>query len=200
MELSKTFSISTDYKDRKSTPDWETHSFAEIVFIEKQHPGTAPMLYQLKDPKQTISPEGLSNSTSFTFSHDIFFLVGEVESIDRKKKKVYLSNRNTVTYTYLVMASGSKPVLSLQENEFANGLQALIDALKVKPKIPGSFAAYLNPLNPAAILPSKQAHGQTSSDVSPEIDNIVHPTIASANNNRGYELNSINKRLYEVQL
>lgn len=199
MELSKTFSISTDYKDHKSAPDWEMHSFAEVVFIDKSHPGAAPMLYQLKDNNLSIHGNEVWKSTSFSFSRDTFFLVGEVISIDRKNKKILLSNRNTISYSYLVMASGSKPLFSLHETEFAAGLQALMDALKVKPKIPNSFAAYLNPLNPAA-LESSRSSAPSSQEDSPTMDNVAHSSIASANKGKDFEFNSINKRLYEVQL
>lgn len=190
MDLSKAFTISTDYKDRRVSPDWEAHSFSEIVFIDKEHPVATPLLYQLKDP--TASLENLFWNASAP--SDIFFLVGEVTSIDRKSKKVLLANRNSISYRYLVMASGSKPMFSIREIEFAAGLQALFDAVKVKPKIPSSFAVYFNPENPAAVenarSPTEPSH----------MVSVAHPTIASANKNTRLDLHSINKRLYEVQL
>lgn len=200
MDLSKAFSISTDYKDRKCTPDWEMHSFSEIVFIDKPHSGAAPLLYQLKDPTLSLRDADYWKSSSFSFSRDTFFLVGEIASIDRKHKKIYLANRNSVSYNYLVMASGSKPLLSITEIEFAAGLQALIDALKVKPKIPNSFAAYINSANPAA-LESSRSTNSSSTDSSPDnTGNVAQSSIASANKGKEFEFNSINKRLYEVQL
>lgn len=200
MELSKTFSISTDYKDRKTNPDWEKHTSAEVVFIDKSQPGAAPTLYLLKDNKLSIQGSEFYKSTSFSFSHDTFFAVGEVAAIDRRNKRVLLSNRDSIAYNYLVIASGSKPVFSVHETEFAAGLQALMDALRVKPKIPNSFAAYLNPKNPAAIESSRSTAAQDLAANTPHMDDIAYPSIASANKGRDFELSSINKRLYEVQL
>lgn len=198
MDLSKTFSIGTDYKDRRSNPNWETHTFSEIVFIDKTHQGAAATLYQLKNPTHAINHQTLWESNLPNLSEEAFVLIGEIASIDRKNKKIFLANQNSVAYNYLIVSSGTKQMLSIRAEEFTAGLQALIDALRVKPKIPASFAAYLNPLNPAALEHSRSS--ATSKSDNSDIKDVVQPQIASANEPKNFELNSINKRLFEVQI
>ncbi|HEV8051212.1 MAG TPA: hypothetical protein VGP47_01870, partial [Parachlamydiaceae bacterium] len=154
MEVSKAFRISTDYKDG-TTPNWETLLFVEVIFVDNTHPSSRPLLYQLSDHKLTLEQIlNISKSGTQAFSRETFVLVGEILSIDKKKKQVSLSNNNIVAYNHLVIASGKKPVLSFKDNELSAALQALTDALRVKPKIPASFPFCRK--SPSAFKPQKK--------------------------------------------
>ncbi len=198
MDISKAQSISGDYRDRRSSTNWESLIFAEVVFLDKTHASAKPRLYQLKDSALSDSPPPLINSNAFSFSGEAFVLLGEMTTIDKKKKQIQLSNKNTVSYQYLVIVSGSKPILTFQEPEFAVGLQTLVDALRVKTKIPPSFPMLdRNPFqkNTAKCCAAPQK------DIFPYIEKFVQPNADSAGSISGsFDLNALNKRLYEIQL
>lgn len=204
MELSKSFHINTDYKDRRP-PNWETLQFAEVIFIDKTHSENHPMLYQLRDNKLDL--EQILNFYKFSkvmFSKDDFVLVGEVNFIDKQKKQISLTNNNTIAYNHLVIASGNKQLLSFHNHELGAALQALTHALRVKPKIPDSFPTYLK--KHSALNPRKKettfAKGNKSQDSSVEnsIKKIVQPYILNLIPKlRSSSLHAHNRRFYEVQ-
>lgn len=204
MELSKTFQIGTDYKDQGRSLNWDSFQFAEILFVDKTHPSNRPQLYQLSDHKLTLQEiVNFHKTSSFFFSRDTFVLVGEIAGIDKKKKQVLLTNRNVICYQHLVIACGKKPILAFQDEELAAALQALTEALRVKPKIPHSFPCIKAP---SGIIPPKKDSYLSSKDHSylPEdkqnIEKIVHPYIVSQEINKPFDLDSRNSRFYEVQI
>ena len=198
MDIIKAQSIYGGYRDRTTSPNWESLLFAEVVFLDKTQDAAKPRLYQLKDTALSDSPPPLINSDAFSFSGEAFVLLGEVDSIDKKKKHILLSNHNTVAYQYLVIVSGSKPIFTFQEPEFGAGLQALVDALRVKSKLAASLSSpkpSISEKGPAKRIPAQE---DTSS---PLIEKFVNPNLASAGTKpRAFELNALNKRLYEIQL
>lgn len=201
MDLSKALNIGTDYKDRRVTPNWEMRLFAEIVFIDKTHCSIKPLIYQVQDSAFQKDGGSLTSASSFnSFSHESFILLGEVAAIDKKKKQVLLSNKNIVSYNYLVIVTGAQS--PFQHVEFSAGLQALIEALRVKPKIGDSFSLQSNTpsVNPPTHLTS--AEMQEGNPVShSEIEKIVHSFISSAQNDSfSMSFRTNHKRLYEIQL
>lgn len=205
MELSKTFQVSADYKDCRNTVNWETLQFAEIIFVDKTHSLNRPLLYQLNEHKLSIDQLlNICKSASLSFSRDAFVLVGEVLHIDKKKKQISLNNKNIIAYTHLVIASGKKPVLSFQNEELAPALQALTDALRVKPKIPASLPTYLKSssiLNCPQREPTFAAIDQSlASQDNHTIGKVVHPHIIAVEPNLNpQDLDRHNSRFYEVQ-
>lgn len=194
MEISKSLNINSDYRDRRAPVNWDMLLFAEVVFLDKTNDLVKPNLYQLKDTAIMQNPPLVIDSSAINFSRDAFVLLGDVVAIDKKKKHVLLSNRNTVAYTYLVIVSGSKPMIS-HEIEFGPGLQALVDALRVKSKVPTTFSSNKQHA-PAA---SKNQHSPTEDN--PQIEKVVHPHIASAGAKAiATDLNAAHKRLYEVHI
>lgn len=206
MDLSKAFQISVDYKDRRTPTNWEMLQFAEVVFVDKTHPANKPLLYQLSDPKLSLEQIlNICKTNSLSFSREAFLLVGEILSIDKKKKHILLSNKSTVAYNHLVIASGKKPVLSFQDEELAAALQALTDALRVKPKIPASFPAEVK--KPSNLVSHKKKETtfavSDKSEVSQDkenIERIVHPYIVAGEQKfNSFGLDALNSRFYEVQ-
>ena len=197
MDLNKAFNISADYKDRRTSPLWEQRIYTEVVFIDKTNPA-APSVYQLKDNILSLNEAlGWKTGPSF-FPKEAFMSLGDVIHLDKKKKEITLRNKNTVVYNYLVIAAGNRPVFCDHEDEFAAGLQALIDAIRMKPKIPSSFATLLNQVKHQ---PKSSDAAHQDQPQSLDIDKIVHPYITSSGaRSIAFGLNSINKRLFEVQL
>ena len=207
LNVQKTYQISTDYKDRRNAPNWESRQFAEVVFIDKTHLGPNPLVYQLKDTYSSL--ESILNACKFhpaSFTKEAFVLLGESVSIEKKSKQILLTNNNIVNYSHLVIVSGKKPLLSFEDEELVVALQALGDAMRVKPKIPDSFAnpaQRSSPFNPSFFHPNGLSVHEKSSSANEHakqnIEKLVHPFIASANpQDNTFELNT--QRFYEVQI
>lgn len=207
MDLS-VFQISTDYKDRRSPPGWGTRLFAEILFIDKTHPTASAQVYQLRDlyiPSKDSIDIAKFNLTPN--SREAFLLLGEMAESDRKKKEIILKDQRVVSYNHLVVISGRKPLLTFEDEELASALQALNDALRVKPKIPSSFATPFNkgsaqdkpcPFTPA---PSTEKLAASNCPSSKHFEHVAHSCISGAlPQSMTFELDIINRRLYEVQL
>lgn len=204
MDLSRTFQISADYKDRSSPISWDMLLFAEVVFIDKTHLGNRPLIYQLNDHKLTLEKIlNISKPNCLSFSRDAFLLIGEVLFIDKKKKQISLTNNNIVSYNHLVIASGKKTILSFQDDELLAALQALTDALRVKPKIPASFPTNVkNSLQSSAKKETTFAASDRSviSQDEQNIEKIVHPYIMAVPKKlNSCGLDALNSRFYEVQ-
>ena len=201
MDLSKNFTIDIDYTSRRSPVNWESRLFAHVVLIDQTHPHIPSELYQLKDTNFSLSDTvSTSNALPHQLSRESFVSLGEVVSIDKKKKQILLENNSIVSYDHLVIVSGNKPILSTRDDEFSTGLQALIDALRVKPKIPASFAPSLSLFTPSASSHTT-SHSNDVHDHNDPIGRVVYSFIASTLHPQLVtELNSLNKRLYQVQL
>ncbi|MEI8366477.1 MAG: hypothetical protein WCF65_08695 [Parachlamydiaceae bacterium] len=208
MDLSKVFQVGADYKDNRTPTAWGMRLFAEVLFVDKTHPSAPSQVYQFKNA-YTLA-EGmidLSKFNSASSSKDAFLLLGDMVSFDRKKKEILLKDQNIVNYVHLVIVSGRKPLLSFEDEEIASALQALNDALRVKAKIPSSFAPLVTVGSPAEGIspytqmtaPEKPIVGNSRS--SKHIERVVLPRISGAfSHESAFELDIVNRRLYEVQL
>lgn len=204
MDISKSFNISSDYKDRRAPPNWELMSFAEVILIDRTHDALQPMIYQLKDNVKPTHEEIFRWRSDHSFiPEEAFILIGEAISIDRKKKQILLKNKTTIRYNYMIIASGSNPVFTFQDEKFLAAFHALIEALRIKDKIPSSFAMIepqLNQLNWKSTKSSFLAHFSPIPDGN--IGRIAQPYICQALHHKSFgpDLHTINKRLYEVHL
>lgn len=202
MEFTKSFNIGTDYKDRFHQPSWEMRQFADVLFIDKTH-STPPRVYVLSDSKVHLNEIlNLYKTFPVNFSDEAFVLVGECLLIDKKGKQVFLANKNVVAYQHLVIVSGKKATISLHSNELVSALQALTDALRVKPKIPDSF-----PKQPHAHsqrkkrVPFATKDKPVSNHDQQSVEKIVHPYIVdTAHPSPPNHLNAHHSRFYEVQI
>ena len=198
MDLSKVFIIGADYKDPKKGPQWDYRLFAEVVLIDKTHPSLKPLLYQLKDTILPLEQQLPFLKQGFLGPRDAFVHLGDVATIDKKNKQILLNNQTCVSYNYLIVASGSKSNFHNpdHEAEFCNGLQALVDAMRVRKKIGQSFGPSLT--GDEKLTPSKLSRFFCSSK---NIEKIVVPCLSCEDNNAiTFDLGSINKRLFEVQV
>ena len=199
MEFPKAVIIGVGLTDLKIPPSAQ-HFFAEVVLLDKTNESVSPLLFQLKkealygnDDLATISKEMIS------MHRDAFMMVGEVVEVDKKKKTIFLSNNNTVTYTHLIVAVGTKHSFSESDynKEFSDGLQTLIDALRVK-KIPTNFET-LALMDADRRTPRVSSFEPTQGLFSLDIQRLVsHKILKEKGNSFALSLNGIDKRLYEV--
>lgn len=196
MDISKTTAIGGHYRDRNTPINWDVTLFAKVVFLDKTNPSANPQLYQLVDSALADRPPDLIKSQTFSFNDDAFTHIGEVSEIDKKKKQILLSNRNTVSYTYLVVVSGNKSHFNFQGHEFSAGLQALVEALKMQDKNPFKIS-----LGKKSSPQEKKNNDTFFSKGKPIETNCPIPsTITASLPKLEADPNTLHKRLYEVQL
>lgn len=203
MEFTKTLQISSDYKDNLRPLDWQMVQYAEVVFLDKTHPTQDPIVYQLNDSKLSLTDAlSISRTNPNFFSKDSFMYIGEASGVDRKQKTILLSNKNTVVYHYLVILSGTKPIEVERDDELVAALQALNDALKMKPKIPSSFSDNKSSRkkDPSS---QKDMQGEILDEPSSQssVEEFAKPWIAhSTSQDFPGNLGGYKDRLYEVQI
>lgn len=194
MEISKSLHVGVNYKDRSSLLNWEGFRFVEIAVIDKTHPTSHPLLYQLNEEK--ITREELLHLTklkSTSLSKENFFLVGKVISIDKNKKQILLTDNNIIAYKLLVIAGGKKQTL-FQETELAAALHTLNHTLRVKPKIPSSF---LNDTKSTSLTSHKKPAIALKNNASLYTIKVACPHIFEKHD-KPFDLDALDSRIYEV--
>ena len=114
-----------------------------ITIIDKtNHHLFQPLLYQVATA--ALSPADIAIPIRSIFSEfkNVKVLLGEVKSIDKKKKKVFF-NESEIEFDYLIIATGSRHSY-FGKNEwekYSPGLKTLNDALKIRENILFSLEA-----------------------------------------------------------
>jgi len=108
-----------------------------LTIIDKtNHHLFQPLLYQVATA--ALSPADIAVPIRSVFSEykNVEVILGEVNSIDREKKKVYF-NGSELDYDYLVIATGSRHSYFGKDEweKHAPGLKTLNDALKIRERI-----------------------------------------------------------------
>lgn len=199
MDFSRPFSISVDYKDRRSSPAWDLRIFAEVVLIDKTHDALQPLVYQLKD---TMLPQDNApldwNAAIHKLPRDAFVCLGQAVTIDKQKKQILLNTKDSVSYNYLIIVSGSKPTQVHNEEKFSAGVHTLVGALRVKKKIPLSLATFLAKRYNSGKTETRNVPRLSSMcSISKPVPSHLAPMAAKK---LGINLNLLSKRLYEVLL
>lgn len=100
-----------------------------------------PLLYQVASA--ALSPGDIAVPIREILNQydNITVLMGQVESIDKEKKLIFLKNGESIAFEYLVVALGARHSYfgNEQWEPFAPGLKTLEDALKLREKILLSF-------------------------------------------------------------
>lgn len=206
MEFGKVFYVGADYKDFKRTSS-PVNMIIDIILLDKTQNALQPMLYQLKSDSFIDKNDLLAikqNFMSLQQRDDAFFVVGEVLSVDKKNKRVYLTDQNTVTYTHLIVISGNKQTFfgSTQDAEFFAGLQTLVDALRLRSTASCALSENQRRTKvPKQVKSPQVSHVDELSDPEKDIEKIAQPTLAQEQGNQSnQDLSTSNKRLYEVQV
>lgn len=203
MDLGKNHTISADYKDRRSSPQWELRLFAEVIFIDKGHHGLHPLIYQLRDNAFPSLDHIIHWKTNaIKLPNEAFSLLGEAAAFDRKKKQILLTNHNTVAYNYLIVGSENSQRFTIEDQKFMDAFHALIEALRLQQKIPMRFS---HDKSPHATSKKKAALGMQQLNAQPPsstIEQVAMPYICQVFDPKSLDSPSqpIDKRLYEVNI
>ncbi len=178
------------------------HFFADVVLIDKSNTALHPLLYQLKNDAlhSTHDLSQFKRDGYLSIDHNAFAMMGQVLSIDKNKKQIYLQNEDTVSYKHLVLASGlSQTNLgAVHDEEINSGFHALTEALRVKK----NADQLLNPsfFKHLGFRKIKSAKASLSKDdCEATIENLVRELSSNFPPSR-LSLTIASHRLYEVQL
>lgn len=202
----RAFIVGVNLNDLESTPSGQ-NIFAEVVLIDKSNDVLQPLLYQLKSDALKHQNDFLSlgKQAFITMEDNAFAMIGEVITINKNKKQIYLKNEITVSYKYLILASGLKQsmIASTHDDELSAGLHTLMRAIRVRNNIPTA----LNPqeierlgllkrkeTNPHSIKPSSEIAYQYIQEI------LVPAILSKSDKSLEMVLAGTDKRLYEVQL
>ncbi len=110
----------------------------DVLLIDKNNYHTfQPLLYQVAT--SALNPDEIAHSVRATFRNqkNFDFLQGTVKSVDWTEKEVLLSNSDTISFDYLILATGAIyndfGVEGVQDNAFF--LKALQDAVNLRSHI-----------------------------------------------------------------
>ncbi|MFQ5729596.1 MAG: hypothetical protein ACE5GN_04465 [Waddliaceae bacterium] len=197
--------IGVNLRDLEGTPSPQS-IIAEIVLIDRTNGILHPLLYQLRrdalDQQNDIST--IHNYDFTTIESNAFAMIGEVLTIDKTKKQIYLKNEITVTYQHLIMASGLKQSMqgSTYDEELSAGLHALMEAIRVRKNISTVLnSGDTNPLGfkrkPCSPLRQIKPVLELSFQ---NIEKILSPHVLRSGKSLEMMLAGTEKRLYELQL
>lgn len=114
----------------------------QITLIDKtNHHLFQPLLYQVAT--SALSPGDIARPIRAILKNqkNVKVILGEVISIDKKSKKVFLKDNMILEYDYLVVAIGARHSYFGNDHweKFAPGLKTLDDALKLRERILNCF-------------------------------------------------------------
>lgn len=115
---------------------------ADLIIIDKSnHHLFQPLLYQVATA--ALSPAKITYPIREIFRKqpNTTVIMGEVSSIDKNQKKIFLSNGESVGYDFLIVATGARHSYFGENSweSFAPGLKTIHDAITIREKILTSF-------------------------------------------------------------
>lgn len=194
--------INVEFKDMNpSINSQRTH--AKVVLIDRATTDLAsPQCYILKNDINFDENDIENLNQKFQdFLKEDFILIGEIVSINKASKYVLLKDQNTISYEHLIIASGNH--YSLLSYEFLAGVHTLVDAIRVRRKIPSAFPEGIRPFpKNTAINKQMRSSKANKNDLTfpKKIENIQNRKINKFQLSSSPTLSNSNKRLYEVQI
>ena len=186
-------SVSMKGLNNKIDPE---HLYAEIVLLDRSNEQMRPVLYQFRNDQ-------IHRNSFDQIEKNAFILLGDVDTINRQKKEIYLTNYRTVTYKYLVLASGLRQTSlgDIHDEGLSAGVLALWEALRVRNN---SFPPLTSPnqyeeSKKSGSLPQvvTQQHSQSAEHV----QKIATPKVfGKTPESPSSSFSSSEKRVYELQL
>lgn len=184
-------------------PTTSPHIYAEVLLIDKSNEILHPLLYQLhsdalshKDGSSAYYQPGI-----MPIEDNAFAMIGEVLSIDKTKKLVYLTKNMTVSYKHLIVASGLKQSVlgSSHDDKLSAGVNALVEALRVRRNIPEALTfPEMNHLGFNRSNKNRNAQIKIARDI--PLKNIQNILDLYTDKPLDRTLGGTEKRLYQVQL
>lgn len=168
--------------------------YAEIVLLDRSNEQMRPVLYQFRDDR-------IHKNSFDEIEKNAFILLGEVDTISRQKKEIYLTNYRTVTYKYLVAASGLRQTSlgDIHDEELSAGVLALWEALRVRNN---SFPPLTSSNQYEKKSPSlPQVVSQPHSESAEHVQKVATPkAFGKTSETPSSSFSSSEKRVYELQL
>jgi NADH:ubiquinone reductase (H+-translocating) len=118
------------------------HAPVHVTLIDRNnHQVFQPLLYQVATSGLEMSDVGFALRTVLRRHANVDVLMAEVESIDPSSRTVDLTDGNTLTYDYLVVATGARvDYLGHPEwKAYAPGLKDLADAMAIRSRVLSAF-------------------------------------------------------------
>jgi NADH:ubiquinone reductase (H+-translocating) len=114
----------------------------DVWLIDKtNHHLFQPLLYEVATA--ALSPADIATPIREVVKNyeNITVIMGEITSIDKKKKKLYFKDNDTIDFDVLILAPGARHSYFGKEEweEHAPGIKSLVDALKIRERILISF-------------------------------------------------------------
>ncbi len=115
---------------------------ADVILIDKSnHHLFQPLLYQVATA--ALSPARITYPIRDVFQKqpNTTVVMGEVSSLDKTQKQVFLANGETIGYDFLIVATGARHSYFGESGweAFAPGLKTIQDAITIREKILTSF-------------------------------------------------------------
>lgn len=190
--------LNVEFKDLRSG-NMNQQSFAEIILIDRSSSESSQTCYLLKNDRIFNQEEFETYKQVFyNFDKNDFHPVGEVLSIDKSSKTIILKDQNSISYNHLIIASGSH--YSMINYEFLAGVHTLVDAMRVRKKIPSAF---YKAFKSTPVEKRKMKSAKTSSkdfNFPKKIDNLKARKMLKMQLNESSNTLNTTKRLYEVQI
>lgn len=181
-----------------------THLLVDVVFIDKSNEILNPLLYQLRGEAMRTDQdlEQFKRNGYVSLGNNAFAMIGEVMTIDKKKKQIHLKSQDTVTYKHLITATGLSPnqMGSVHDQEMTAGFHTLSEALRINKNTEQlrsgtSLEHQRFGVRRQHELTQQKISGDTS------IQDLIK-TLASYDSSKSLEMTlaGTHRRLYEVQL
>lgn len=110
----------------------------EILLIDKtNHHLFQPLLYQVATAMLSPADIAVPIRDLFRNNKNVKVIMGDVDTIDKHEKKVFLKSKKSFDFDYLIIATGAKHSY-FGKNEWephTNGLKTIEDALNIREKI-----------------------------------------------------------------
>ncbi len=198
MEFGKLFAVNIEFKDLNFPNEKDQYLSLEVVLIARNHQVLQPLLYELKHKAlMELTREGVTQHAIHEIFPDACSLLGEVASLNRQTKQIWLSNHLVVSYQHLILVTQDQSILdhSAKEEEFTLALQALFSALRVQAKRTSVMKASSSEVHKMKSI-QKSTYYSDKESLPKNVANVPCPK-----NNETSSLNlRSNKRLYELQL
>jgi len=206
MEGNKPTSVSAVHLKQMQNMNMPQHFIVEVLFIDQKQDSSS-LLYQLRN-EVILKDLGTDSRGLIYLPTDAFVLIGEIKSVDKQKKIIYLTNQNSVTYRHLIIACSDKTNHkgTLRDEDFCFGVQALIDAIKIQKNAPSTIST---PFGNFSYEPIKKITNCTLIKVTvaslrtslpKNIERVAHHTIPQEEENRHPSIGVSDKLLFEVQI
>lgn len=196
--INATNRLIVEFKDMKGSSQIR-RTFVEVILIDRTNLVSTQMCYMLKND-EVFNDTDIENFKQgyYNFDKEDFILIGEVISIDKRQKFVTLKDQNSISYNHMIIATGSQHSMTYQ---FIAGVNTLVDAIRVRKKIPSSFPETTTKTTTTERKMKSSKTQASDLNFPKKIETVKTRKMSKLKEKDSSSLlNNPNKRLYEVQI